>query len=347
MPYHGGGGSGIVTPVSLANGGTGSALVDPNADRIFFWDDSAGATAFLTAGSGLSISGTTITATATGDVVGPASATSNALAVFDGTTGKLIKNSSITQDANTPVFAFTNAGTVNRLIGDSDTTVALTLDAGYGSELKFGLAQLYLGSNAVWQKPAGTTRIYTSDTNSRWGASMLPGFSSDADASAAALDTTFFRAAAGVMGVGGATGTAAGTLRVQAASGGYVQEGTNTELITLDTGALVTDSTANLLPANSIIDAVTARVTTTITTSTDWAVGDPTTAARFSSANATLAAGTTSVGLNHQQGSVATDATGPVQIAAAKVRITVTGANPGAGAIRVTVHYRTFVAPTS
>lgn len=41
-----------------------AGLVDPNADRLMFWDDSAGAWAFLTAGSGLSISGTTITTTA-------------------------------------------------------------------------------------------------------------------------------------------------------------------------------------------------------------------------------------------------------------------------------------------
>ena len=40
-----------------------AGLADPNADRILFWDDSAGAYAYLTAGSGLSISGTTITAT--------------------------------------------------------------------------------------------------------------------------------------------------------------------------------------------------------------------------------------------------------------------------------------------
>ena len=36
-------------------------LTDPNADRIMFWDDSGGALAWLTAGTGLSISGTTIT----------------------------------------------------------------------------------------------------------------------------------------------------------------------------------------------------------------------------------------------------------------------------------------------
>lgn len=38
-------------------------LTDPNADRILFWDDSAGAVDWLTAGSGLSISGTTISTT--------------------------------------------------------------------------------------------------------------------------------------------------------------------------------------------------------------------------------------------------------------------------------------------
>lgn len=53
-------------PVTLAQGGTGAVLTDPNADRILFWDDSASQVTFLTAGSGLNISGTTITATAVG-----------------------------------------------------------------------------------------------------------------------------------------------------------------------------------------------------------------------------------------------------------------------------------------
>lgn len=50
------------TDVALADGGTGTSLVDPNADRIMFWDDSAGATAYLTPGTGLTITGTTIDA---------------------------------------------------------------------------------------------------------------------------------------------------------------------------------------------------------------------------------------------------------------------------------------------
>lgn len=39
-----------------------AALADPNADRILFWDDSAGAYAYLTAGTNLTITGTTLSA---------------------------------------------------------------------------------------------------------------------------------------------------------------------------------------------------------------------------------------------------------------------------------------------
>lgn len=52
--------------IALANGGTAANLSDPNADRLMFWDDSAGAVTWLTAGSGLSISGTTMTASGGG-----------------------------------------------------------------------------------------------------------------------------------------------------------------------------------------------------------------------------------------------------------------------------------------
>ena len=50
------------TDVPLADGGTGASLSDPGADRILFWDDGAGAVAFLTASTNLTICGTNITA---------------------------------------------------------------------------------------------------------------------------------------------------------------------------------------------------------------------------------------------------------------------------------------------
>lgn len=48
----GGGGAGLVADIQ--------ALGDPNADRLIFWDDSAGSAAYLTAGTGLLITGTTM-----------------------------------------------------------------------------------------------------------------------------------------------------------------------------------------------------------------------------------------------------------------------------------------------
>jgi hypothetical protein len=63
------------TTISVGRGGTGAttaaaartnlgitSLSDPSADRILFWDDSAGTTAYLTVGSGLTLSGTSLTA---------------------------------------------------------------------------------------------------------------------------------------------------------------------------------------------------------------------------------------------------------------------------------------------
>lgn len=59
--------------LNLASGGTGVSLSDPGADRIMFWDDSAGSVAWLTFGTGLSISGTTATVDTT--LFAPADAT--------------------------------------------------------------------------------------------------------------------------------------------------------------------------------------------------------------------------------------------------------------------------------
>ena len=119
--------------------------------------------------------------------------------------------------------------------------------------------------------------------------------------------------------------------------------GSNSELLTLSTSGTTTDTAGLLLPANAIIESVDARVTTTITTATNWELGDATTAGRFSAPSSSLTAGSTVIGLVHID---QTGAAGPRQTAAAKVRVTTTG-TPGAGVIRITVWYRQLVAPTS
>lgn len=78
-------------------------------------DSGAGDVQEITLGTGLSMSGTTLSATGsgTGDVVGPASATDNAVARFDLTTGKLIQNSGITiADGASGTLSGTNTGDV-------------------------------------------------------------------------------------------------------------------------------------------------------------------------------------------------------------------------------------------
>lgn len=119
--------------------------------------------------------------------------------------------------------------------------------------------------------------------------------------------------------------------------------GSASELLTI-AAAATTDTTANLLPANAIIEAVVVRVTTVIPTAATFSVGDATTAARFATGVA-VAATTTAVGLTHVD---QTGAAGPKQTAAAKIRIT-PNAVPGAatGVVRITVFYRQFIAPQS
>lgn len=112
---------------------------------------------------------------------------------------------------------------------------------------------------------------------------------------------------------------------------------------TLSTIATTTDTGLSCLPANSIIDAVVYRITTTITTAASFTIGDATTAARFCSTQNTLTAGTTGICFVQAD---QTGAAGPRQAAAAKVRVT-TNVNPGAGVIRLIVYYHTWTAPTS
>jgi hypothetical protein len=133
---------------------------------------------------------------------------------------------------------------------------------------------------------------------------------------------------------------------IQTQNTGQWIHGQASENLTLSTVGTTTDTSANLLPANSIIEAVVARVTVTITVATNWKLGDSTQAARFTGVQSGLTSGTTVVGLNQADPTVATANLGPVQSSAAPVRVTTTG-TPGAGAIRITVFYRQFVPPAN
>ena len=111
--------------LSLANGGTGASLSDPNADRIFFWDDSAGATTFLTVGSGLQISGTTLSSIDAGGTV-------TSVAVSGGTTGLTTSGGPVTTSGTITLagtLAVANGGTGSTTASGALTNLGLTATA--------------------------------------------------------------------------------------------------------------------------------------------------------------------------------------------------------------------------
>lgn len=117
-------------------------------------------------GEFLTTDGTTAswTTNGSGDVSGPASATDNALARFDTTTGKLIQNGNITQDDNgnlanvngisfdtTPTGAPTTAGSIYWNDGDGTPSVVVNanIDLQLGQE---NLARVYNGTGSQINK---------------------------------------------------------------------------------------------------------------------------------------------------------------------------------------------------
>lgn len=91
----GGGTIYIATPVSLANGGTAAVLTDPNADRILFWDDSAGAVTWLVPTGNLAI-----TTTNFDTVANPTFTTSITTPLITRTSGTITITTAVSGDLN-------------------------------------------------------------------------------------------------------------------------------------------------------------------------------------------------------------------------------------------------------
>jgi hypothetical protein len=134
------------------------------------------------------------------------------------------------------------------------------------------------------------------------------------------------------------------TIKQPGAFGELIQIVTNSESITLSTSATFTDSSTNILPANSLILDCSSRVLSSITglSPGQYEIGTASSATRFLGLTNFITAGSTAIGISQWGGTVA-----PIQTAAGTVRITVTGGTPTGGAVRVTCRALTFTAPTS
>lgn len=140
------------TDVALADGGTGASLADPGADRILFWDDSAGAVTWLTAGSGLTITDTTISSTGGGastlddltDVVITSPAIGHAF-YHDGTTWVNGAQSKLAAGSTSaPSYSFASDPGTGVWYGGSNN-VAISANGSLTAAFESGITSLYRG----------------------------------------------------------------------------------------------------------------------------------------------------------------------------------------------------------
>lgn len=138
-----------------------AGLADPNADRILFWDDSAGTYTHLTVGSGLNVTGTTLEATGSGGSV-----TSVALSV---PTGMSVSGSPVTTSGTLTVtwtsgYQGYTASEATKLSG---IAIGATVGATWGTNLSSIPA--IVGSFAALSNAAGWLKNNGSGTLS-WAA---------------------------------------------------------------------------------------------------------------------------------------------------------------------------------
>jgi len=179
---------GTVTSVA-ATAGTGISITGSpitTSGTLNITNTAPDQTVVLTAGTGISTSGTypnfTITNTSPslgGDVVGPASATDNAVARYDTTTGKLLQNSVVTvgdtgavagvttlaasTSVTTPIVQATNSAGL--ALRNSAGTTQISMGGGGGDNVTIAVATNINGANAqIDISPTGTGHVHIKPT---------------------------------------------------------------------------------------------------------------------------------------------------------------------------------------
>jgi hypothetical protein len=176
--------------VTSVNGLTGAVVLTTTnvAEGTNLYYTDARARASVSAGTGISYNSTTGVITNAspslgGDVVGPASATDNAVARFDTTTGKLLQNSVVTvgdtgavsgvttlaasTSVTTPIVQASNSGGL--ALKNSAGTTQMSVGAGGGDNMSINVSTNINGTNAqIDISPTGTGHVHIkpSGTNS-------------------------------------------------------------------------------------------------------------------------------------------------------------------------------------
>jgi hypothetical protein len=137
------------TAVTLSYNTIGAAPAPTGTSAQLLANNGSGGFSNVTVGSGLTFSAGTLSASGggTGDVVGPASATDNAIVRFDGTTGKLIQNSAAT------IADTTGDITAGKYNGLTVSTSTGTLTVANGSSL------ITSGANSITLTSTGATNV--------------------------------------------------------------------------------------------------------------------------------------------------------------------------------------------
>jgi hypothetical protein len=179
---------GTVTSVA-ASGGTGISVSGSpitTSGTLTITNTAPDQTVAIASGTGISVTGTypsfTVTNTSPslgGDVVGPASATDNAIARFDTTTGKLLQNSVVTvsdtgattgfttlaasTSVTTPIVQASNSGGL--ALKNSGGTTQMSVGAGGGDNMSINVSTNLNGTNAqIDISPTGTGHVHIKPT---------------------------------------------------------------------------------------------------------------------------------------------------------------------------------------
>ena len=241
------------------------SLSDPNDDQIVFWDDSAGATAFLDIGSGLSISGTTLSSSITqyadSDARGAVSVTDS------GGDGSLAYNSSTgvityTGPSASEVRAHFSASTgISISNGAISTTITQYADSDVESYLSGGTGVTFSsGEISIGQAVATSSDVTFADIAATGNVTITGNL--DVNGTTTTLDTTNSTITDRLIELGnGTTGTPANDMGLVFERGSsdnvFIGWDESADAIAVGTGSFTGASTGNLSFTRANINAST------------------------------------------------------------------------------------------